>query len=408
MGLIGIVLTILSQNIFAMEKDTEIIDTIYAFVTLQQEIRIYGQKKIDLEKTVEFQQTEIENKSNNILYRKNLFDDALNKHELDLLMEDQLISYQEDLHDFEITKKTDLTEVIFLEDYTEIFSTKHGTVETKGKDRKNYIKFERINGNWVISEHTIYEFIVQDRKEETEQLDQKTFLELRNRIYLLFPQLNTQKYNIFRPVNKYKPLKIEQQILIEAQTITDYKAEINDLTEALSTTVWLWNGNSAAAYSDQYAINYNNSYRAYSNDCTNFASQCLKAGGKIEINNGDRTRYDSWYYGLFTFTTSYTWAGAHNLAVHLYNYTNTNCFPSSIYEYDKGDLLFADWESDAHGDHTMIIRKVIYDPNKPNGYVNYHSTNTYNKSVLQIVIENPNAIFLAAIIGNRYGQVIHP
>lgn len=84
----------------------------------------------------------------------------------------------------------------------------------------------------------------------------------------------------------------------------------------------------------------------------------------------------------------------------MYNYTNSNLFPTSIYEIAKGDLIFADWDRDAIGDHSMIIRLVLY--YEVDGYVNYHTPNTFNRRVSDIVVDNPNALYLICVVGDAY------
>jgi hypothetical protein len=61
---------------------------------------------------------------------------------------------------------------------------------------------------------------------------------------------------------------------------------------------WTWEGNKAAQYSADCAMNPNASYRMYDVDCTNFGSRCLSAGGKTEVGSViDRDKDDVWFYG---------------------------------------------------------------------------------------------------------------
>lgn len=57
---------------------------------------------------------------------------------------------------------------------------------------------------------------------------------------------------------------------------------------------------------------------SYGNNCTNFVSQCLKAGGMIDLQGGGRTSYDAWYYDtlLWHYYATYTWGGASNFMYH--------------------------------------------------------------------------------------------
>jgi hypothetical protein len=72
----------------------------------------------------------------------------------------------------------------------------------------------------------------------------------------------------------------------------------------------LVNYEAMVSYAYQYWNNYNGAFRPYDNDCTNFISQAMQAGGWTYVGSGmsDRTDNHFWYYGDFTFTSG-TWAG---------------------------------------------------------------------------------------------------
>lgn len=81
-----------------------------------------------------------------------------------------------------------------------------------------------------------------------------------------------------------------------------------------------YNVYNAASYAYNYAITPNPNYQTPSNgqDCTNFVSQCIYAGGLPYIDNGSRTDMGSWYYQelLWQYYASYTWGGAYNFGLH--------------------------------------------------------------------------------------------
>lgn len=207
-----VVLMILSQNLFAMDLETKIKDEIYKFITLQHEVRRSGESRLDPEQMAESYDNEYEfkNTDTKFIYKTELFNDALNKHELDLLMNRRFISYEEKLYDFKITKHSDFIEVIFFEDYIVRYDNTHRIVNTEGRKIKNYIKLEKHRGAWKISEHIVYKFVsVQDPNEVRQKADPKTILKIRQNMQQVFPQLKTKKYNIFRPVKKYQVEQIE-------------------------------------------------------------------------------------------------------------------------------------------------------------------------------------------------------
>lgn len=95
-----------------------------------------------------------------------------------------------------------------------------------------------------------------------------------------------------------------------------------------------WCGKDAAAYAKKYAKNYNQNYHAWSSDCTNFASQCLAAGGKYmtgytKPKKGGKviTTSSDWYYhsggAKNNYSCSTSWircSGSHAFANYWYSY----------------------------------------------------------------------------------------
>jgi hypothetical protein len=152
--------------------------------------------------------------------------------------------------------------------------------------------------------------------------------------------------------------------------------------------------NAAAAYARRYALNYNTSYKSFTNDCTNFISQALYAGGWTYTGSEfSRTSNTTWYYG--SLSQSYTWAGAHN---HYLFHANMD--RSWIAEQSAwliiGEPINIDFEGDGHIDHTVIITKV---DSYNNQYVSYHTTNSLDKPLSYFFNNYPNAKY--------YGWMMH-
>ncbi|RZM99581.1 hypothetical protein CWO91_35520 [Bradyrhizobium genosp. SA-3] len=171
---------------------------------------------------------------------------------------------------------------------------------------------------------------------------------------------------------------------------TTSEVESSDLTEGPLTlpfdTNWTWNGDRAAKYSADYAMNPNSAYRTYDVDCTNFASQCLTAGGKTEIGSViDRKNDDVWFYGTFEATTSYTWAAAQNLFQHLTNYTDTTTEADHL-SLRPGDLIIME-PKPGHAWHTMVVTERTDD----DALMSYHTKNTLRRSFNQILANSIGA-----------------
>jgi hypothetical protein len=143
----------------------------------------------------------------------------------------------------------------------------------------------------------------------------------------------------------------------------------------------------AVNYAYSYWSNYNSSWRSYGNDCTNFISQAVYQGGWPYDETGSRTASDTWYYGMFTGTTSYSWAGAHNW----YQFTNQSgrAFIATYFsDMLTGDILQADWGPTPDGtvNHTMIVTSKS---SAGTIFLTYHTNNTLDRSIDDLLASNP-------------------
>ena len=142
-------------------------------------------------------------------------------------------------------------------------------------------------------------------------------------------------------------------------------------------TGWL-----AQSYANQWVDNYvqlrNPNYVYFENDCTNFVSQSLRAGGWRNTSVGSPSSDLYWYYVSST-QYSQTWSVAHSLYRRFANgyeswYGGFVITPSTM-KARIGDIIFADWTCDGYIDHSMIVTATTSagDP-----YVSYHSTDREN------------------------------
>ncbi|SCF77598.1 amidase domain-containing protein [Streptomyces sp. Ncost-T10-10d] len=149
------------------------------------------------------------------------------------------------------------------------------------------------------------------------------------------------------------------------------------------------------AYADKYWKNPNKgSYRTYGNDCTNFVSQAMKAGGWGIVgptDAGQRSNNKKWFYTIFVDRTSYTWAGAENWYWFAIKHSKRTKALDNVYKLASSDVLQADWDRNGNINHTMVVTK------KYNGvpYLTYHTTNTHNKSLKKLVADHGRAWWYA-------------
>ncbi|MEV0259051.1 amidase domain-containing protein [Streptomyces sp. NPDC050732] len=146
-----------------------------------------------------------------------------------------------------------------------------------------------------------------------------------------------------------------------------------------------------AAYANKYWKNNNDAYRRYGNDCTNFISQAMRAGGWKY--NGDRRRHNSsWFYGsTSTIYTSYTWAGAENWYWFAKKWSKRTRILPYVQDLAKADVLQADFDRNNNINHTMIVTKGW----RSNSYLSYHTPNVHNRSLKKILRKYPRAWWYA-------------
>lgn len=144
-----------------------------------------------------------------------------------------------------------------------------------------------------------------------------------------------------------------------------------------------YNRTNATNYAAKYVTNANPDYYVVSgNDCTNFASQCVKAGGlSMTGTSGNYSDYNNWYGG--SGGGSAAWENAHQFRFHWGNvngtgrrraYSMTKVTASEVKPYDTA----------ANTKWTNTIFNVV----KPGDIIQYYnptSNNTYHSQVVHRV-----------------------
>jgi hypothetical protein len=140
----------------------------------------------------------------------------------------------------------------------------------------------------------------------------------------------------------------------------------------------LYSRYASSAYAIQYALSPNPAYPPFPNDCTNFVSQALLAGGWTMI-DGYHSNNDVWWYGLSHFSkASYTWAGAHNLSQFLATSGRAKACKES--ELKLGDVVQC--SKDGHVFHSTIVTKAGLCTAEGDGpFLSYHTNNVLNKDL---------------------------
>ncbi|WP_440113674.1 amidase domain-containing protein [Paenibacillus sp. QZ-Y1] len=102
-------------------------------------------------------------------------------------------------------------------------------------------------------------------------------------------------------------------------------------------------------------------------DCTNFVSQALRAGGMNFQHGAHYTDNESWAFGPLVPT--HTWGGAQKFYNH---WSNRAGVASSVTALQTGDAVNADFGADGTINHTAIITRNTGD-NSSNKYLTQHS-----------------------------------
>ncbi|MGN1400436.1 MAG: amidase domain-containing protein [Bacillus sp. (in: firmicutes)] len=157
------------------------------------------------------------------------------------------------------------------------------------------------------------------------------------------------------------------------------RKKVRDHTEPLVFTddarrSYVYDRLEAVKYADTWWNEYNPAYRSFENDCTNYISQCLHAGGGPM--RGAPNRSSGWWYSGNSW--SYSWTVAHALQLYLQNSTVglRGREVSSPYELEIGDIICYDFEGDGRFNHNTIITAKDY---YGNPLVNAHTTDSRHR-----------------------------
>ncbi|QQK78245.1 amidase domain-containing protein [Salicibibacter cibarius] len=130
----------------------------------------------------------------------------------------------------------------------------------------------------------------------------------------------------------------------------------------------------AVKYAERWWNAYNPQYHHFTDNCTNFISQCLKAGGAPMHGVPDREK-GWWYTGD---NWSYSWAVAHSMRWHLSGATKglTAKEVERATDLQPGDIICYDFDGDGRWEHNTIV--VMKDGNHE-PLVNAQTENSRNR-----------------------------
>lgn len=130
----------------------------------------------------------------------------------------------------------------------------------------------------------------------------------------------------------------------------------------------------AVKYAERWWNSNNPAYRSFDVNCTNYVSQCLRAGGAPMRGAPDRN--NGWWYSSDNW--SYSWAVAHSMRWYLSG-SSQGLKGTEVERPEQlipGDIICYDFQGDGKWDHnTIVVGKEAY--GMP--LVNAHTDNSRNR-----------------------------
>lgn len=167
---------------------------------------------------------------------------------------------------------------------------------------------------------------------------------------------------------------IKCEIMEEERVSKRKNDQIIQETEQNKQERFTYDRREAVRYAERWWNSYNPKFEIFEDDCTNYISQCLLAGGAPM--RGAPVRNQGWWYQNNNW--SFSWSVAHSLRWYLSGSTQglqgkEVGDPESLH---LGDVICYDFQGDGRWDHnTIVVAKDAY--GMP--LVNAHTNNSRNR-----------------------------
>ncbi len=191
--------------------------------------------------------------------------------------------------------------------------------------------------------------------ERTQQGDREEVVYLVLRSYLI---KQTVKFYIEECMEKRKAT-IKEDEIIRDESLIEEGLERSDLPtierdeEIISMPRYRYNRLEAVRYAERWWNSHNTAYKLFENDCTNFISQCLHAGGAPM--RGYPNRSKGWWYRSNNW--SYSWTVANTLRWYLSGSKQglRGQEVRSAEQLIPGDVICYDFDGDGRWQHNTIV-----------------------------------------------------
>lgn len=179
-------------------------------------------------------------------------------------------------------------------------------------------------------------------------------------------------------------------------TVTERDEEVRAETQinALNTSGTLDRA-SVVDYALTYWKDYNPAYRSWESDCTNFISQAMRAGGWPD-EPGLYLNAEAWWYNALN--QSRSWVNVSYFNDFTVDYSGRGVELSNPIGLLTGEVLQVDFNGEGNKDHSMIVTS------RGSGdiYLTYHTTDTVNRSYLELCSLFPDATWIPIALKTSY------
>ncbi|WLD94008.1 amidase domain-containing protein [Alkalihalobacillus sp. AL-G] len=249
---------------------------------------------------------------------------------------------------------------LFIEEYNasftreQIYDQRLSQLEREALDRKLKSMDDR---GAVIVNAKVKVKILESRSDDVER--DVTYLILRS--YLI---KQNNKFYVEESMERRKAI-LHDNVIRQDEGLNregDMKADIVNLDrdpDIAPMPRYRYNRLEAVKYAERWWNSHNTAYRLFDNDCTNFISQCLHAGGAPMRGHPNRSK--GWWYSGSTW--SYSWAVANALRWYLSG-SKQGLRGEEVGSPEQlmlGDVICYDFDGDGRWQHnTMVVAKDDY------------------------------------------------
>jgi hypothetical protein len=215
----------------------------------------------------------------------------------------------------------------------------------------------------------------------------------------------TQFMHASDPVSSGSSLSAEPKQQARVGDAT-YRASLSTTTKAAGLSAG-YRYADMMAYAEKHHHEYNDYFRVFKdNDCTNFISQIVGAGGWQTTPGLSPEDPTKWFYARTTTGPdhtmdmwSHTWSAAENWYQFAVKHSRRVTPLRDVYDLLPSDILQAVWDGNtSHNmDHSMFVNdKRINDAGwLLEVYLTYHSNDTFDKPFQEILAASPKAAWFA-------------